>query len=270
MSETSIDPADNLPALLVGEWASEKHRLLREYVDASWGARAKYQDRCYTDLLCGPGRVAIRESGIYEDGSPLVAWKESAYHDTAKFTKIVLGDADSSFTRICETRLKSFNAPVVAQTGLAVDNASWACSQMTSGGLHLVFLDPFNLASIPFEVFRAFFSLRRVDFIVHFSANDLQRNLDSFLAKDSSTMDLFAPGWRNHVDFRARDHMRGSAFWYWVSLFEKEGFKIAAEKPLIRGGTNQPLYWLVNLSRNALAGKLWDSVADKNPQHKLF
>jgi len=93
---------------------------------------------------------------------------------------------------------------------------------------------------LPFNVFEAFFNLRHVDFIVHFSANDLQRNLDSFLAEDTSVMDGFAPGWRDHVTMRARDQMRGTAFWYWVSLFEKHEFRIAKEAPLIRGDNNQP------------------------------
>ena len=53
-------------------------------------------------------------------------------------------------------------------------------------------------------------------------------------------MDGFAPGWRDHVTMRARDQMRGTAFWYWVSLFEKHEFRIAKEAPLIRGDNNQP------------------------------
>jgi len=45
--------------------------------------------------------------------------------------------------------------------------------------------------------------------------------------------------------------------------------QIAKEAPLIRGGTNQPLYWLVLLSRHRLAADIWNSVADKSPQGKF-
>lgn len=84
-------------------------------------------------------------------------------------------------------------------------------------------------------------------------------------------MDAFAPGWRDHVvEMRARDNMRGTAFWYWVSLFEKQDFKLANERRLVRGPTNAPLYWLLNLSRHPLAGKIWDDVVDKTGQTNLF
>jgi three-Cys-motif partner protein len=74
-----IDPADDLPVAEVGEWSVElKHRLLREYVDATWGARAKYPQRGYVDLFSGPGRVRVKASGKIMDGSPLVAWRSGA------------------------------------------------------------------------------------------------------------------------------------------------------------------------------------------------
>ncbi len=124
---------------------------------------------------------------------------------------------------------------------------------------------------MPFAVFVPFFKLQRVDFIVHFSANDLQRNLDSYLSRDESVMDAFAPGWRKHVtSIRARDQMRGTAFWYWVSKFEGERFKLAKERVLIRGKTNQPLYWLLNFSRHPLAADIWDDVADSGGTGDLF
>lgn len=266
-----IDPADGLPVAEVGEWSVElKHRLLREYVVATWGARAKYRHRGYVDLFSGPGRVKVKTTGQIMDGSPLVAWRTSA-ESRAPYTSTIIADVDRPSVEACGTRLKSAGCSPQTLIGEARTTARDACSHLDKFGLHLVFLDPFNLDALPFSVFEAFFNhdLRYVDFIVHFSANDLQRNLDSFLADETSVMDGFAPGWRDHVTMRARDQMRGTAFWYWVSLFEKHKFKIAKEAPLIRGGTNQPLYWLVLLSRHSLATNIWNSVANKTPQRKL-
>ncbi len=266
-----VDPADGLAVAEVGEWSVElKHRLLREYVEATWGARAKYPHHGYVDLFSGPGRVRIKTTGEVMDGSPLVAWRTSA-ESKAPYTSMTIADVDRPSVEACEMRLKSAGCSPRTLVGKAQKTARDACEGLDKFGLHLVFLDPFNLEALPFNVFEAFFErdLRHVDFIVHFSANDLQRNLDSFLAEEASVMDAFAPGWRNHVTMRARDQMRGTAFWYWVSLFEKHGFKIAKEAPLIRGGTNQPLYWLVLLSRHRLAANIWNSVAGKTPQGKF-
>lgn len=266
-----VNPADGLPVAEVGEWSVElKHRLLREYVEATWGARAKYRDRGYIDLFSGPGRVKVKPTGQIMDGSPLVAWRTAA-GSKAPYTSTIIADVERLSVEACEIRLKSAGCSPRTLIGEARVTARDACSHLDKFGLHLVFLDPFNLEALPFSVFEAFFEhdLRYVDFIVHFSANDLQRNLDSFLADEASVMDAFAPGWRDHVTMRARDQMRGTVFWYWVSLFEKHQFKIAKEAPLIRGGTNQPLYWLVLLSRHRLAADIWNSVANKTPQRKF-
>ena len=46
-----VDPLDELPVSEVGEWSvDDKHRLLREYVDATRGARVRYQHCAYVDF----------------------------------------------------------------------------------------------------------------------------------------------------------------------------------------------------------------------------
>lgn len=262
------DPDDQLPALKVKDSYAEKHRLLRRYVHATHGTRRKYKKACYVELYSGPGRVCKIADRVFADGSPLVAWRESV-RSLDPFPRVFVADADSSLVAACATRLRKLAAPVESHVGAATETAKWAAELMAPSHLHLVFLDPFNLAAMPFAVFQPFFKLQRVDFIVHMSANDLQRNLDSYLSQDASIMDSFAPGWRNHVSMRARDHMRGTAFWYWVSLFEGEDFKLAKERVLIRGKTNQPLYWLLNFSRHPLAADIWDDVVDSGDSPEL-
>jgi len=269
--EIVTDPADGLPALMVKASYVEKHGLLEKYVAATHGARRMYRGKrktCYVELHGGPGRVT-RDKNVFTDGSPLIAWRE-AVRSGDPYSDMLVADSDVAFVHACHSRLKDLQAPVDSKAGPAFDTAAWAAGKMDRYGLHLVFLDPFNLAALPFAVFKPFFSLKRVDFIVHFSANDLQRNLDSYLDKETSIMDAFAPGWRDHVTMRSRDTMRGNAFWYWVSLFEREQFKLAHERVLVRGPTNAPLYWLLNLSRHPLAGKIWDDVVEKPPQSDLF
>ncbi len=47
-------------------------------------------------------------------------------------------------------------------------------------GLHLAFLDPFNLAQLPFRSSRKLLRVKRMDMIIHVSVQDLQRNLDDY------------------------------------------------------------------------------------------
>lgn len=57
---------------------------------------------------------------------------------------------------------------------------------------------------------------------------------------------------------------RGLFFAHWISLFEREGYKLA-ESIRFANSKNATLYRLVLLSRVPLAKKIWKSVA-KNPQ----
>jgi three-Cys-motif partner protein len=47
-------------------------------------------------------------------------------------------------------------------------------------GLHLAFLDPFNLAQLPFSIIERMLMVRRMDLMIHVSLQDLQRNLDQY------------------------------------------------------------------------------------------
>jgi hypothetical protein len=49
-------------------------------------------------------------------------------------------------------------------------------------GLHLAFIDPFNLAQLPFSIIERMLRVQRMDMIIHVSLQDLQRNLDNIRA----------------------------------------------------------------------------------------
>lgn len=262
------DPADGLPASAAGEWAKEKHRLLAQYIDASWGARAKWGQSTYVDLYSGPGRQFVEDTDEIIDGSPLVAWEASNLH-RAPFAQVLIADGEQ-FVRACERRLKTLRCPAKIAALNAEDAAIVAAKNVDPGGLHLVFADPYNLRDLPWRVFQPLLGLKRVDLIVHFSQADLTRNLDRYFDEDPSPLDDFAPGWRKHVERSSPVQMRGRFFEYWVALFKAEGFKLADAVPLVVNTRSAPLYRLALFSRHDLAGKLWNSVADKSSQAKLF
>ena len=66
-------------------------------------------------------------------------------------------------------------------------------------GLHLAFLDPYNLGTLSFDLFVELAKLKRIDVIAHVSLHDLQRNAGRYASEAHDEFDKFAPGWREKV-----------------------------------------------------------------------
>ena len=266
---TRIDPADGLPAIEAQDWAEEKHEHLRQYIDISREARRKFlvgAGATYSELFCGPGRLFLGDRFI--DGSPVVAFKESLRTSTA-FTQLHLGDEQQAFCTAAEERLRELGAPVRTYPLKAEPAAKRIVRALDDGAINVAFLDPFNLGDLPFTILETFSTLRRIDLVIHVSAMDLIRQLPGALKGGSATFDRFAPGWRDALKgLRAGEEARGKFIEHWLSLIRGIGFKDAKVWKLIRGSTNQPLYWLVLVAKHQLAAAFWDRVG-KSPQGKL-
>jgi len=262
---------DGLPASEVGAWAEEKHERLRKYVDAAHGARRRYKSRSYVDLYCGPGRSWIRETGTFIDGSPLVAFDAAARHGD-QFTQILLADARQDYLAAAGRRLLDRHAPVRTILGEAREVIDRVIGELSPDGLHLAFLDPYNLGGLPFAIIRKLASVRRMDLIIHVSAMDLKRDLHNYLKPDGPRdLDDFAPGWRNHVDTSQRqDLVRNAIFEYWRSLIKGLGTSPNDCIEVVENSKSSDLYWLVFVARHELAHKLWQAIANVSPQTRLF
>lgn len=201
-----IEP-DGLPISEVHAWALEKHERLRRYVNAARAARRKYSSRCYVDLFCGPGRSRVIETGVLIDGSPLVAFDAAAEHGE-QFSEFLIGDVNEEYARAAESRLRARGAKVrvfVGEAHLVVDQVVRALDKQ---GLHLAFLDPYNLGAMPFSVIERLANLKRMDLLIHVSAMDLKRELRNYLNPDGrKALDRFAPGWRRHVNVQQRQDL---------------------------------------------------------------
>jgi three-Cys-motif partner protein len=273
--EAPIDPDDGMPVEEVGPWAvADKHALVRSYVDLTHGPRKRYlgagkAGSCLLDLYCSFGRVIDRESKVISDGGALSAWKKSV-EKGSPFSKVILGDLEPERVDVCRTRLERVQAPVVALKGPAAETVESALANVHPAGLHLAYLDPYNITALPFSVIeRLAKRLQRVDFIIHFSTSDLQRNLDRFIAAESSPLDTFAPGWRDSQVLAAQHQQRQLFFDYWIGLTAGLGFKVGRIRH-VKGGNNQTLYYLVYLSRHPLGKKLWDVTENDQDQWKLI
>jgi three-Cys-motif partner protein len=272
------DESDALPRAIVGPWVRQKHALLSKYVTISGtGVRKKWlksgnAGATYIDLFSGPGRICIRDTAEILGGSPVVAWRQ-AQACRAPFTKVVVADAHSALVEAVKRRLEVEGAPVESHTSEAAVAVDLVVQNLNPYGLHFAFLDPFNLASLSFDIIRKLAKLERMDILIHVSAQDINRNLRKYVDSASSPLDAFVPGWRDHVDTgRPDNYVRGRIFEHWRSLLKTVDMQTAEAAELVAGTNNQPLYWLAFVARHPRALDFWEKIrgARSDPQMGLL
>jgi three-Cys-motif partner protein len=247
----------------------DKHAVLKEYVGRARGVRKKWIAKgpagaTYIDLFSGPGRVRIRDTTEVLDGSPLVVWNNRSF---GPFTNIYVADLHPDLVRHCRERLEAAGAPVEHFVGAAEATVDSVISRLDKRSYHFAFLDPFNLASLSFEVIRKLAGLWSIDILVHVSAQDLNRNLRLYMETQGSALDKFAPGWRNVVRTDDSDDIvRAAIFEHWKTLLRGlKKMKVAEAAQLISGQQDQPLYWLAFASRHPLAHEFWAAIQPPPP-----
>ncbi len=264
-----IDEVDGLRRDIVGAWALEKHQRLRHYVDITRATRAKFarSNPAYVDLYCATGRSRVRGTDTVVEGSPLVAAVEAMKH--TPFAQVHIGDLEAENLRACGQRLRAANVAGVAEYhGPAAQTAFDVTAKLHPYGLHLAFLDPYNLGALPFAVIDVLAKIKRMDLIVHISEMDIQRNIIG--KNEVDKLDAFAPGWRAAVDVNQRsDIFKRQLLAYWKGLLTQRDYLVSDNIERVTGANNQPLYWLVLASRDKLADKFWAQVSNAEPQGRL-
>lgn len=262
--------AEGLLVEKVGPWASDKLKIVTDYVHASGGARQSYlrTGAAYIDVFCGPGRSKIRTTDEFIDGSPVAAFLKGK-SSPAPFTSIHISDADDELLASCEKRLAKLDAPVHAVKGPASAAMPAIVRQLNPSGLHFAFLDPHNLGTLSFDLFESLAKLKRIDIIVHVSLSDLQRNADRYTSEAHDQFDKFAPGWREHIGIDMnQERLRAEILKYWSKKVMALGLPQAKHCELIKGEHGQRLYWLIFLARHKLAHSLWSKISSvgKSPE----
>src|SRR5262245_44269302 len=259
---------DGLIVEKVGSWAVDKLKVVTDYVFASGGARQKYAatGAALIDPFCGPGRSLI-DTTTFIEGSPVAAFKRSL-ESAGRFTSINISDRDPELVAVATKRLTLLGAPVRPVAGPASVAVPQIVRSLNPDGLHLAFLDPYNLSTLSFDLFKELAKLRKIDIIAHVSVSDLRRNADRYAEEDYDQFNKFAPGWRNKVSKdMAKQPLRAAIMQYWSDEVTAQGLPQARHKELIRGDQGQHLYWLILLSRHPLAHRLWARIssAAKSP-----
>ena len=266
---------DGLPVDEVGSWATEKHDRLRKYIDASRAARRKFVDgtggATYIDLYCGTGRAVVRETGEHIDGSPLVAFN-CARDGGVPFSEIHLADTSETSCAAAAERVANAGGAASTYFGRAEDTVVSIVKRLNPYGLHFALLDPYNLQDMPFSTIEVLSQLKRIDLLIHVSAQDLQRNLDSYIKLGDDRLEQFAPGWRDKIDLnQSQRAIRAALLAHWAAKIAGLGLPPAQHAELVSGATkNQRLYWLVFVSRSDFAKRLWGEIRTLSGQRTLL
>ncbi len=247
----------------VGPWATDKLKIVTDYIQASSAARRRYlgTGAAYVDVFCGPGRSRIRTTGKLIDGSPVAAFIK-AQGSLAPFTAMHISDADADLLSSAEKRLTALRAPLHATSGPASAAMPKIVRDLNPAGLHFAFLDPHNLGTLSFDLFESLAKLKRIDIVVHVSLSDLQRNADRYTSMAHGEFDRFAPGWRDHIRADMNQaSLRAAILQYWSDKVMSLGLPRAEHCELFKGTNNQRLYWLIFLGKHDLAHDLWSKIS---------
>ena len=271
----AIDPADGLPASIVGPWAAEKHERLRKYIDAYRAARAKFLPprgeggAAYVELYAGAGRSQIEGANEFVDGSPLVAFKAARLSRTG-FSDLHFNDIDQENVEALRQRIAHLGGAAHYYSETAETAVTRIIYAPNPTGLHFAFLDPYNLENLPFSIIKQLASLPRMDMLIHVSIFDLQRNLRRYL-DDGRTLEAFMPGWRERIDVRRKDEdVRADLLHYWLDLIRGLGTSPAEGIELVSATRGQRLNWLVFVSAHELGRRLWDDIRNIHVQGRLL
>ena len=266
-----IQGDDDFVAEEVHYWAKRKHELLCYYLDIARMVRKKpvITNRApvstYIDVFCGTGRARIIETGEWVDGSPLAAW-QSSIKSGSPFTKMYIADLEAQRRDACAERLARVGAPFEVIEGDAIEASKAIAKRLDPYGYHFALIDPFGLADLDFQIIEALSNLRRMDMMIHLSAQGLNRNAWQHVGEDKG-FDRLAPGWREHVKLPASSwKLREGVVDYWRAKVASLG---KWPSPLMKLITvdNKRLYWLALVSGSGRAHSFWrDAVESEHKQ----
>ncbi len=272
------DGSNGLRREIVGSWShDDKAALVSEYVHLSRVVRKDFVGNtpCYIDLYCGPGEVRVRRTDAVYPSTAVVCIARARQTPGAEFGQVWLNDQNAVNVDACRRRIQALGQQNVWATSLsAEDAAASALSVVNRYGFHVALLDPFNLGSLPFTVLRSLAVIKRIDLLIHFSTQDLQRNFGKdFATGKSDALERFAPGWREHVDLTLRgSDAKNAVFRYWRELAARElDMRVSDSIEHVTASSNQTLYYLCLMSRADLADKFWKAVrARQGSNRDLF
>ena len=273
---------DGLPMRSSGPWAAEKLDYLKRYIDIfETSMREKWPIRNYIDLLAGPGKNLVRETGQVLLGSPLLALTTTYPFTGYYFVDFEQTNVDALQER-CRTSEQSDKVKMFSgDCNVVVDTVLAELMPEASRSLNLAFLDSEGL-ELRWDTVARLASLTRIDLIINYPQGGLNRVMPQAIEEDGDTLvDNFFGGedWRTiYQDWRVS---RGTDLhWRLLDLYKSRlqgvGYKEVkrddevGDEPLMRNAKrNAPLYRLLFASKHALGNQFWHKVTRRDVHGQL-
>lgn len=269
MPDDRFSVVDGLVMRESGEWAKHKLYYVARYMHIfTAGMKNKWQQRMgYVDLMAGPGRCYVRETGEEFAGSPVLAIQNEPQFDRLVFVE---NNPESAAALTARTVSASDRRTVLA--GDCNDSATIKAIRavLPAGVLTLAFVDLLGL-DVPFETVAALTEHRKMDLAVTFPGwVDINRNIAAALnTADGERLDRFfgAPEWRDVV----RQFERGGADRpdlptaladHYGSRLRTLGYPVLEQlHRTMRNNRNAPLYRLLLASKHPRGGDFFRKIA---------
>ncbi len=156
-----LPASDGLLARKSGEWAKRKHHYLRNYCGITTKAMQRKWRLVYLDVMAGPGRCKIKETGEEFPDSPLVALDHP-------FDNYIFIEESPDLANALQQRVS--NHPKASQIEILRENwietAATGRLRFDANTLVVAFVDPTGISQIPLPGMLALAKNPRIDLLV--------------------------------------------------------------------------------------------------------
>ena len=276
---------DGLDTRPSGEYALEKLDIVNRCINMFSTAmknQAWISSLNYVDLLAGPGKNKIRETGEIRLGSPLLALTATDPFDNYYFV-----EADAAYHSDLITRAKSSKDFAKVKSfpydcNRAVDDIVHNISQLdksnpAKSSLNIVFVDSEGL-EVNWKTVEKLGRRTRSDLIINFSTSGITRNIrEAFNSEKDHAIDNFlgTRDWRVPYSELSNRGDGTVVRRFVLDLYAKQlgalGYQITAPNGeyVVLNSTNRQLYSLFCASKSDLGIKFFNTAADKFRSPKL-
>jgi len=266
MPELAQPVDDGLLIPTVGQWSSDKHYYLSRYIDAfTTSMREKWEGLHYIDVFAGAGIERLKESGVLEWGSPMLA-----AHARFPFARLHLCEKNKAKHKALTARISRIRSDCQILCGDANERIDEIVREVpTRNTLSLAFLDPYGL-HLEFETLRKLSDIR-ADLIIFFPDHiDALRNWEEYYLRnpDSNLHRCLGSGAdrRSIMDTTPTDRPAEVLRNSYVSQIRSLGYcEFEYQRINMKG---HPLYILIFCSRSKLAAKLWRRISIKESDNQ--
>lgn len=283
MTEENIFNDDGLSVRNAGEWVQFKIDYLNRYIDLfETSMRNKWSVRYYIDLLAGPGKNRIQNSGKIIPGSPLIA-----LNTKYPFSNYIFNEVDKNSFSALEQRtipyktnsdIKLYNS----DCNIVIDEVVKQLEINQKNSLNFSFIDPEGL-QVRWETVEKLASVRRMDILLYYPVEALNRNMRKCInCNEDTKIDWFFGGnkWRDiyqslesqnnlsNIHRELMDLIKSNLKKFGYIDFSSDHFQEI--EPLIRNKErNAPLYRLIFASKHNLGNTFWKKIVKKDATGQL-